>query len=114
MKKKKKEEEILDTKQQDQLPEGVKIHENGEWYKEIIIEGSAEPFKLFNTLKDARLDGETRAEYKTRRLFANMEKKRGYGEMFYNPYENAKIGLDGKLKGVPYVNKNKKDKFKKK
>ena len=107
MKKKKKKEEILDTKQQDQLPEGVKIHENGEWYKEIIIEGSAEPFKLFNTLKDARLDGETRAEYKTRRLFANMEKKRGYEEMFY---PGPKPGF----KGIPYINENKKDKFKKK
>lgn len=104
MKKQKKEEEkTLDTN----LPEGIKIHENGEWYKEILIEGSDEPFKLFNTLKDARLPGETRAEYKTRRLFANMEKKKGYAKIFYP-------GPIPGHKGVPYVNENKKDKFKKK
>lgn len=113
MKKKQEEEKTLDIKQQDQspegvkLPEGIKLHKNGEWYKEITIEGSDEPFKLFNTLKDARLEGETLAEYKTRRLFANMEKKRGYAEIFY---PGPKPGH----KGVPYVNKNKKDKFKKK
>lgn len=101
----KKKEEILESKQE--MPKDIKQHENGEWYKEIMIDGTDEPFKLFNTLKDIRLPGETRAEYKTRKLFAKMEKKKGYEEMFY---PGPRIGY----KGIPYVNENKKDKFKKK
>ena len=92
----------------------IKQHENGEWYKELEMEGLDEPIKLFNTLKDQRLEGETHTEYKVRKLFSNMDKKQGHKEMFYNPYKKTYLGMDGKTKGTPYVNENKKDKFKKK
>ena len=115
MKKKQQETEILESKvQPNDLPEGVKVHENGEWYKEIPIDGLDEPLKLFNTLKDYRLEGETHTEYKVRKQFTKVDKKKGYKEMFYNPFEFAYMGKDGKIKGRPYVNENKKDKFKNK
>jgi hypothetical protein len=105
--KKKKIEGLLE--EETNLPPDVKLHENGILYKEIFFDGLDKPVKLFNTLKPQRLEDETQMEYKMRRQIQKMnekEKKRN-PEVFYNPYENS-------YKGIPYVNKNKKDKFKKK
>ena len=76
---KKKKEMISDSKE---LPDGVKLHENGSLYKEVHIGGVDEPFKLFNTLKPQRLEGETHNEYKIRRLLQNKNKSKG--TVFHN------------------------------
>ena len=54
----------------------IKLHENGVIYKEVPMEGLDEPFKLFNSLKPARLEGEKYSEYKVRRLLNNKNDKR--------------------------------------
>ena len=96
--KKKKEMEQLDS----ELPEGIKIHANGEWYRELQIDGIDEPVKLLNTLKDMRLDGETHMEYKIRKQIKNKFVKEDV-EVVYN--SNT---VDANGTKVPYINKNKK------
>ena len=77
MQEKKKEIEILDSKEQpNNIPSDVRLHENGVWYKEIPMGALEEPFKLFNTLKPARLEGETYNEYKIRRMLNNSNEKK--------------------------------------
>jgi spore coat protein CotH len=73
-------------------------------YKEIEFQGMDEPLKLFISIKPQRLPGETQTEYKLRR----MMEKRGNMQKKYNPQyvQDPRLGT--------YVNKNKKDKFKKK
>jgi hypothetical protein len=100
-KEKKKEGEILDTN----MPEDAKSHESGVWYREFEVDGLDNPVRLFNSSSPKRLDFETKIEYKVRRKFLNHKSKLKYS--FYDPYQY------GTTKGVPYVNKNKKDKFKK-
>ncbi len=72
MKEKQQEEKILESKEQ---PDDIKLHENGVMYKEVPMDGLDEPFKLFNSIKPARLEGETYGEYKVRRLLNNSNNK---------------------------------------
>lgn len=65
----------------EEVPEDIKLHENGFWYKEIPFEGLDEPFKLFNTLKPGRLPGEKYNEYKIRRM---LEKQNKEVKVFHN------------------------------
>ena len=85
------------------------MHENGVWYRELFIDGLKDRVKLFNSLRPERLEGETVTEYKIRRKF--LKHKESSTFLFHNPYEN---GVKGVTKGKPYINPNKKDKFKKK
>ena len=109
--KKKKDQTESSTEMTDLAP-GVKLHENGILYKEIEIGGLDEPVKLFNTLKPQRLKDETWVEYKIRRQFLNHNAKTK--NIFYNPSEHTEFVPGKGLVRQPYVNKNKKDKFKKK
>lgn len=85
-----------------------KLHENGLMYREIEFEGLDDPLKLFISIKPQRLEGETQTEYKMRRM---LERR---GDMI-KKYEPEMISKGPKRfeKGIPYVNVNKKDKFKK-
>ena len=77
MKEKKKETTDYLTKEQpNEIPSDVRLHENGIWYKEIPMGALDEPFKLFNTIKPARLEGENYNEYKIRRMLNNSNEKK--------------------------------------
>lgn len=107
MKEKKKEEEISDTSN---IPSDAIMHDNGVYYRVCNVDGLDDPIRLFNSYKPGRLDDETKVEYRIRRTFLK-HKENNVVNLFYNPYENS-IN-NGYTKGVPYVNKNKKNKFKK-
>jgi len=70
-------------------------------YREITIETTNKKLKLFNTLKDKRLDGETHEEYKMRKLITNKFYKEEV-ELLYNANTRDNNG-----KRIPYVNTNK-------
>ena len=107
----KKETKDLDYKEQDNtLPEDALMHNNGYWYRELTVDGVKDKVKLFNCSRPNRLDGETTVEYKIRRKFLKHTEKYSKHSI-YNPFEGGRRGI---TKGVPYVNENKKDKFKKK
>lgn len=91
------------------MPEDALMHKNGVWYREVAIDGLDDSIKLFNSYKPGRLEGETSMEYKIRRKFLKHKEKNGEA-IIYNPFEGGKRGI---TKGIPYVNENKKDKFKK-
>ncbi len=74
------------TSLENELPEDVKLHENGIYYKEVNIPGLNEPLKLFNTLKPQRLDGETRTEYRIRKKLEGSNNKK---ILFHN---SSKLG----------------------
>lgn len=84
------------------MPEDAVLHENGIWYREFLIDGLDDKIKLFNSLKPYRLEGETQTEYKIRRKFLKVKDRTKY--VFYTP---VKHGFK------PYININKKEKFKK-
>lgn len=88
--------------------EEYKLHDNGLMYREIEFEGLDEPLKLFISIKPQRLPGETQTEYKMRRM---LERR---GDMI-KKHEPEMISRGPKRfeTGIPYVNVNKKDKFKK-
>jgi len=83
------------------MPEDALMHDNGVWYRELKVDGVKDSIKLFNTLKPGRLDGETSTEYKIRRKLLNHKKETKV--LFYDSSNKE-----------PYINTNKKDKFKKK
>ena len=96
--KKKKETTSLDSS----MPEDALLHENGIWYRELKVDGVKDPVKLFNSIKPGRLDGESQTDYKIRRKLLKVKEK-NKEVLIYNSKEHG-----------PYVNTNKKDKFKKK
>ena len=100
---------MKDTKQkqsktalESDMPEDALLHENGIWYREIKVDGLKDPVKLFNSIKPGRLDGEERSDYLIRRKLLKMREK-NKEVLIYNSKEHG-----------PYVNTNKKNKFKKK
>ena len=82
------------------MPEDALLHSNGTWYREIVIDGVDKPVKLFNSMRPGRLEGEERSDYLIRRKLLKMQEKNKQ-VLIYNSKE---LG--------PYVNTNKKDKFK--
>jgi len=96
----------------DNTPDDVLVHDNGVQYRMFNVDGLDEQVKLFNSIKPKRLDGEEFVEYQIRRKFLQYEAT--MKNLFYSPYTNATIDIKGELKGIPYVNLNKKNKFKKK
>ena len=83
------------------MPEDALLHENGIWYRELKIEGVKDPVKLFNSIKPGRLDGESHTDYKIRRRLLKVKEK------------NKEVLVYNSKKHGPYVNTNKKNKFKK-